>query len=143
MEQYIDFAARHWYLFAALFVILGLLIGGEVMRKLRGVSAVNSNQALQLMNHQDALVLDIRDSGDYKAGHIPEARLIPYGELKDRLTELAKYKDKPIIVYCNVASRATNAGGILKKDGFQTVHTLQGGLAAWQNANLPISTKAK
>ncbi len=141
MEQFIGFAARNWFLFVALFVIIGLLIGGEVLRKIRGVTAVNPNQLLQLINHQNAIILDVRDSGEYKSGHVPDARHIPFNDLKGRLKELVKLKDKPIVIYCNSGGRATAAGAVLKKDGFETVHTLGGGLSAWQNANLPISKK--
>ena len=141
MEQFLDFAARHWYLFAALFVILGLLIGGEVMRKMRGIAAIGPNQALQLMNHEDAVLIDTRSNGEYKSGHIPEARNVPHGEIADRLKDLAKYKNKPVILYCATGSRAGATGASLKKDGFENVYTLQGGLGAWQNANLPITKK--
>lgn len=139
--EFIDFAVRHWYLFAALFIIIGMLIGGEVLRKLRGVSALNPTQALQLINQQDAVVVDIRDGGQYKAGHLPDARHIPFAELDQRMKELNKFKDKPIILYCQTDTRASSAGAKLKKAGFQTVHALRGGLPAWQQASLPISRK--
>ena len=141
MEQFVDFAARNWYLFAALFVILGLLIGSEIMRFLRGIPAINPTRALQLMNHEDAIMLDIRDSGEYKSGHIPEARHIPFNDFKTRLKELAKFKEQPVILYCRMGNRSAAAGAALKKDGFSNVYTLQGGLQAWQNANLPTSKK--
>ena len=141
MEQYIDFALRHWYLFLALFVILGLLIGNEVLRKIRGIVALTPNQALQLINHQDAVLIDIRDGGEYKSGHLPDARHIPFAELKKRLKELNKFKEKPLILYCRTDTRAGSAAAQLKKEGFTKLHTLKGGLTAWQNANLPISKK--
>lgn len=139
--EFIDFAVRHWYLFAALFIILGMLIGGEVLRKLRGINALNPTQVLQLINHQDAVVIDIRDGGQYKAGHLPDARHIPFAELDQRMKELNKFKDKPIIVYCQTDTRASSAGAKLKKAGFETVHALRGGLPAWQQASLPVSRK--
>jgi rhodanese-related sulfurtransferase len=139
--EFVDFAVRHWYLFAALFIILGMLIGGEVLRKLRGVSALNPTQALQLINHQDAVVVDVRDGGQYKAGHLPDARHIPFGELDQRMKELNKYKDRPIILYCQTDTRASSAGAKLKKAGFETVHALRGGVSAWQQASLPITRK--
>lgn len=139
--EFIDFAVRHWYLFAALFIIIGMLIGGEVLRKLRGVSALNPTQVLQLINQQDAVVVDIRDSGQYKAGHLPDARHIPYAELDQRMKELNKFKDKPLILYCQTDTRASSAGAKLKKAGFATVHALRGGLPAWQQASLPVSRK--
>ena len=141
MEQFLDFALKNWYLFVALFVIIGLLIGSEVLRKLRGITAITPTGALQLINDQDAVVVDIRDLGDYKAGHIPESRHIPFKELEKRAAELKKAQDKPIIIYCRTDNRASTAGAQLKKGGFQTVHTLKGGLSAWQSANLPVSTK--
>ncbi|MDX1605981.1 MAG: rhodanese-like domain-containing protein [Candidatus Competibacterales bacterium] len=141
MTEFFDFALRHWYLFAALFAILGLLIGGEVVRKLRGVSGLNPTQALALINHQDAVVVDIRDGNEYKAGHLPEARHIPMRELDQRTKELHKFKNRPIIVYCNTDTRAGSAGAKLKKAGFEQIHSLRGGLAAWRNANLPVTRK--
>ncbi len=141
MAEFIDFAIRHWYLFLGLFVVLGLLVGGEVLRKLRGVNAVNPTQALQLINHEDAIVVDIRDLSEYKKGHLPESRHIPLRELDQRMKELNKFRQKPIIVYCLTDTRASTAGGKLKKAGFESVHSLRGGLAAWQNASLPVTKK--
>ena len=143
MAEFFDFALRHWYLFLALFVILGMLIGGEILRKLRGIQSINPTQALQLINHQDAVVLDVRSEAEFKTGHIPQARHMPTGDLNQRLKEINKFKDKPIILYCQTGNRANTAGARLKKEGFGAVHTLQGGLAAWQNANLPISKSKK
>jgi rhodanese-related sulfurtransferase len=141
MEEFVDFAIRHWYLFAALVVIIGALVGGEILRKIRGIAALNPTEAMQFINHDDAVILDIRESGEYKDGHVPNSRNFPFSGLKGRLRELEKLKNKPIIVYCASGARAASAANLLKKSGFQTVHNLSGGLAAWQNANLPISRK--
>jgi rhodanese-related sulfurtransferase len=141
--EIIDFAFKYWYLFVALLVIIGLLIGTELMRALRGIVAVNPTRATQLINHDEAVLLDVRDTSSYKSGHIPDARHIPSKDLKDRLKELAKFKEKPIIVYCQTGNQSSPAGNLLKKEGFTAVHTLSGGLNAWQSANLPVSRKAK
>jgi rhodanese-related sulfurtransferase len=141
MRQFIEFAFRHWLLFVALLVILGLLIGSEIMRMMRGVKSISPVQALQLINHEDALVVDIRDSGEYKSGHIPNAQNIPLSNLASRLGELQRFKDKPIILYCRSGVSSDGACSLLKKNGFKLLHTLSGGLPAWQGANLPISKK--
>jgi rhodanese-related sulfurtransferase len=141
MEQYIEFVIKNWYLFVALVFIIGLLIGSEVFRKIRGIKTVSPIEALQLMNHQDAVMLDIRDGGEYKEGHIPDARNVPLSALKNRLGELEKFKSKPIIVYCRSGTRASSASAVLKKSGFDMVHNLSGGILAWQNANLPVRRK--
>ncbi len=139
--EFFDFAMRHWYLFLALFAILGMLVGGEILSKVRGISAINAARALQLINHEDAVVIDIRDTAQYKAGHLPDARHIPFRELEQRIKELNKFKERPVIVYCQTDTRASSAGAKLKKAGFETVHALRGGLHAWQQASLPVTKK--
>jgi len=139
--EFVDFAARNWYLFLALIVILALLIGGEIRHRLRGIGSVSPAEALRLINHEDAVMLDVRETSDYKTGHIPESLHIPQKELEGRLKELSRVKDKPLIVYAGLASHATACGVLLKKHGFAAVRTLKGGLNEWQNANLPITRK--
>lgn len=141
MGEFVEFAAETWYLFLAALIILGWLLGAEVLHRVRGISTVTPAQALQLINHEDAIVLDVRDSGDYKGGHILSARHIPTNTLTNRLNELTKFRDKPIIVYDRPGASAASACAVLKKNGLNKIHYLSGGLPAWQNANLPISKK--
>ena len=141
MAEFFEFAKINWYLFVALIAILGWLIGNEVLRKLRGVTGVTPMQALQLINQQDGVVLDVRDGAGYKSGHIPQALHIPAGDVQKRLQELQKHQGKPIIVCCDSGPTAEGVCTTLKKQGFAMVHPLSGGLSAWQNANLPLTKK--
>ncbi len=141
MAEFFEFAKINWYLFVALIVILGWLIGNEVLRKLRGITGVTPMQALQLINQQDGVVLDVRDGAGYKSGHIPQALHIPASDVQKRLQELQKHRDKPIIVCCDSGATAEGVCTVLKKQGFAAVHPLSGGLSAWQNANLPLTKK--
>ena len=92
MSDFTEFVLHNWLLFLALFAILGMLIGGEILRKMRGVSTLDAPSTLRLINDQDAVIVDIRDAGDYKEGHIPQARHLPFSALQERLGEL-KVKD--------------------------------------------------
>jgi len=141
MNDFIEFSQHNWILYLALFAILGLLIGNEALRKIRGVRALNAAEALRLVNDQDAWVVDIREGGEYKEGHIPQARHIPLTSLGEGWGELGKAGDKPIIVYCQNGNTSQSACAKLKKSGIANVYSLSGGLAAWQDANLPVSRK--
>lgn len=106
--------------------------------RFRGVKEVSSAAALQLINHQNAVVLDVREPGEYEAGHLLNAKLIPLGKLKERVGELEKYKDQPIVVVCRSGNRSGTACFILGKQGFVQAYNLSGGVQAWQKASLPL-----
>ncbi|MBZ4194477.1 MAG: rhodanese-like domain-containing protein [Candidatus Contendobacter sp.] len=141
MSDFAEFAVHNWVLFLALFAILGMLAGNEILHKLRGIHTLNPTEALRLINDQDAWIVDVREGGDYKDGHIPQARHIPFAALKDRVAELSKAGDKPIVVYCRTGTTSQSACVLLKKNGITNVHSLSGGLPAWQDAHLPVSRK--
>lgn len=141
MSDFAEFAVHNWLLFIALFAIAGLLVGGEILRKARGVSVLDAAGALRLLNDQDAVIVDIRDLSDYKESHIPQARHIPFSALQERLGELEKVKDKPIIFYCRSGATSQSACALLKKNSFANVHSLSGGLPTWLEARLPTSRK--
>ena len=106
--------------------------------RLRGIKEVDSTAALQLINHKNALVLDVRENDEYKSGHVLNAIHIPLGKLKGRIGELLKYQDRPIVVVCRSGNRSATACAILGKQGFAQAHNLAGGVVAWQKANLPL-----
>lgn len=141
MSDFSEFALQNWLLFLAFFAILGLLVGSELLRRMRGVSAIDAAGALRLMNDRDAAVVDIREAAQYKEGHIPQARHIPSSALRERVEELAKLKERPVIVYCQTGSASQAASAVLKKNGFAEVYSLSGGLAGWLDAHLPVSRK--
>lgn len=139
MQQFFEFATRHWDLFAALLIILVMMFGGGFMRRLRGYQEADALSAVQLMNHDNALLVDVREDSEFRDGHILNARHIPLGTLRKRLNELESYKEKPIIVCCRSGQRSASACGLLRKEGYQNVTNLKGGVMAWQNAGLPLS----
>ena len=106
--------------------------------RIRGIKEADCTAALQLINHKNALVLDVREDSEYKAGHILNSRLVPLGKLNERIGELEKHKDQPIVVVCRSGNRSGTACAILGKNGFSQAYNLAGGVIAWQKANLPL-----
>ena len=141
MEQFFIFLQKNpmnMVLLGAVVVSGGMLLWPLIMRLMRPGQEVGPTQAVQLINRHDALVLDIRDAADYKSGHITNARHLPESELESRAKELEKMKSRPIIVSCARGNRSANVAGRLRKLGFGEVVALRGGLAAWQQANMPL-----
>lgn len=106
--------------------------------KIRGIKEVDTVAALQLINHKDAAILDVREQNEYDAGHLLNAKLIPLGELKARVGELEKYREQPILVVCRSGQRSKVGVGILKNREFAQAYSLAGGIVAWQKAELPV-----
>lgn len=142
MSDFLEFAQHNILLFVALLAIIGMLIGSEVLRRMRGVQSLNANEALRMINDQEAWIVDVRDASDYKAGHLPQARHIALSVLPERLDELAKAGSKPIIVYCRSGISSQSACAMLKKRNILTAYSLSGGIEAWSEAGLPLSRKS-
>jgi rhodanese-related sulfurtransferase len=123
----------------SLAVISGMmLLWSYFGNKFRGIKEVNPSEALQLINHKNAIVLDVREQSEYDAGHILHAKLMPLGKLKERVGELEKYRDSSILVVCRTGNRSGTACFILGRQGFGQAYNLAGGVQAWQQANLPL-----
>ena len=124
----------------ALFLASGVMLLWPEISKLAGGSGaeIGTLEATRLMNQGSSLVLDVRDAKDFAAGHLPRARHIPLSELPGRLGEIGKFKDKPVIVTDRSPARAGSACRYLRREGFSNVFQLKGGLAAWQQASLPV-----
>jgi rhodanese-related sulfurtransferase len=115
-----------------------MLLWPFVTRTFRTAHEVGTFEAVQLINRRDAVVLDVRDTGDYNAGHIANARHMPEGQIAGRMKELEKYKSRPIVVSCRTGTRAPVVTGMLRKSGFAEAFALRGGVTAWQQASLPL-----
>lgn len=100
--------------------------------------AVNPGEATLLINREEAAVLDVREPAEFAAGHIPEALNIPVAQLGERLGELEKYREKPLIVCCAAGMRSNKACAELKKQGFAHLNNLSGGVDAWVAAGYPL-----
>jgi len=106
--------------------------------RFRGVKEVDTVAALQLINHKDAIVLDVREPNEYVSGHVLNSKHIPLGKLKERMGELEKYKDRAVVVMCRTGNRSGTACFLLGKQGFTQASTLTGGVNAWQKNKLPL-----
>lgn len=115
-----------------------MLLWSYFGNRLRRVKEVNNAAALQLINHKDALVLDVRDQKEFDAGHILNAKLIPLLKLKESIGELERHRDRPLVVVCRSGQRSATACALLGNRGFDQVYNLSGGMLAWQKADLPV-----
>lgn len=141
MQQVIEFAGNHTMLVAAFVVVLGMLISTEISRLTRGFKDISPAEVTRLMNHETAIMLDIRTAAENREGHIIDSKHIPTTELKKRISELEKDKQNHVVAYCRSGNRSVAACKILKSQGFENVHNLGGGIMAWESANLPVTKK--
>ncbi len=138
MERLIEFATNHWELFLALVVTLAALLFNELRK---GGKTVSTHIATQLINKENAVLLDIRQKKEFKTGYIIDSINIPYADLDTRIGELDKYKQRPVIVVCNLGQASGGAFSKLQKAGFENVVRLSGGIAEWKGQNLPLVKK--
>ena|SRR5258706_5237384 len=119
-------------------VASGAMLVWPALRRGAAGASVSTLQATQLMNQQNALVLDIRDAAEFAKGHLINARNIPLSEIESRAGELEKHKTKPLVVVCENGQRSGRAIAVLRKRGFDQVFSLGGGISAWRQAGLPL-----
>ncbi|MBZ1349810.1 rhodanese-like domain-containing protein [Alcaligenaceae bacterium LF4-65] len=110
-----------------------------MIQRSRGGASVSSTQAVQMINHQGAVLLDVRSIEAFHGGHIPQARHAPLPDLEKKAASLAK--DKPVILVCEMGRSAVGAATKLRALGFTAVSILDGGIKAWTTAGLPLTTK--
>jgi rhodanese-related sulfurtransferase len=138
MEQFIEFVGNH-LLLSSFWVVLVVLI--FIQHQSRASKAVGPQQAVMMINRQDAVVLDVRDKKEFDAGHIVDAINIPMSKLAQRVTELDKHKQKPLVVVCKMGQHSGDACKTLQQAGFEQVVRLAGGIAEWKAQSLPLVQK--
>jgi rhodanese-related sulfurtransferase len=132
-----EFVKNNILLIAVAFASGAMLLWPFVRRQ-SGGPWVDTVGATHLINREDGLVLDVRESAEFAQGHILGARNLPLSQLEKRAGELDKLKAKPVILCCASGNRSTRAVGLLRARGLEKVYNLSGGFAAWQQAGLPV-----
>ncbi len=138
VEQIIEFSGNHMLLVTALVISILLLIQNLMAGSKGDISPV---EATEMINHDDAVVIDVRPAADFSKGHIINAINIPAASLLTQLNQLEKYKNKKIIMSCRSGAQSSVARKQLDKQGFENVYNLKGGILSWQSENLPVTTK--
>ena len=131
-----------------LILVVGTVLSGGALiylsiRQPGGRNQLTPTQATLLINREDAQVVDVRETDEYVAGHLPDARNIPLGSLDERVGELEKFKKTPLILVCQTGTRSGTACKKLQRLGFEKVQNLDGGIKAWAEAGLPLKKGAK
>ncbi len=106
-----------------------------------GASSVGPQKAVMLINRQGAVVVDVREKKEFDTGHIVDSINIPLAKLKQRLSELRKHKEKPVVVVCKLGQHSGDAAKTLQESGYAEVFRLSGGLTEWKAQSLPLVQK--
>ena len=134
MQHWHEFVMNHLLLFAALLAVVVLLV----------INLVGDLfAAAKFFNQEEPVVIDLRDAGEFGNGHLDNALNVPQGKLAERMSELERYRDKNVLLCCASGSACGGASNQLKKNGFSKVFALRGGVAAWQQDNLPLVRNKK
>jgi rhodanese-related sulfurtransferase len=127
----------NWMLVSAALASGGLLIWPLVAGSLNA-GALTASGAVQLINREKAVVIDIREADDFATGHVGGAKNVPLAQLEEKLPGLVKNKALPLILMCATGARAGRAVAVAKKLGYEQAQALGGGLKSWKEATLPV-----
>jgi rhodanese-related sulfurtransferase len=142
MQQYIDFFFNQPVLSIAWIAIAVMLVQSLLKHKISGVKSITAQDAIMMINKQNAIIVDVRSVEEYKKGHIVNAKNMPVSQIdKGNFAEIEKHKETPIIVACASGDRSSGAAGKLTKAGFTQVTSLLSGMNGWSGANLPTTKK--
>lgn len=139
MDRLLEFAGNHLFLVSLFFALLILLLWNLFGGVLGGVGQIEPAAMIRMMNRDHAMVVDVRSEEEFRGGHILNAVNIPDAVIADRQKELEKARNKPLILYCNNGGISLNTTRRLKALGFENAFCLNGGMASWRSAGLPVS----
>lgn len=139
MDRFFDFLINHYVLTASFFTLAVLFVLNEIARGGKGVSPQGLSQ---LVNRENALIVDIRDANEFRNGHISGSQNIPYARIDEHIPPLKKDLARPIVVVCNIGQTAGSAGLKFKQAGFTKVYKLEGGISGWKAQSLPVVKKS-
>jgi rhodanese-related sulfurtransferase len=133
----VSFFIENWMLFT-LALTSGALLMWPALSGSAGAGSVNATEAVQLINREKAMVVDVCGTDEFAAGHVVGAKNLPLPDLEAKLPGLVKNKSTPVILVCASGMRSRRAVAIAKKLGYENAHSLSGGMSAWRSASLPI-----
>lgn len=133
-----DFVTHNWMLILVAFASGAMLVWPLVQRRFSPMKEIGTLNVTHLINNQNALLLDVRETSEYEGGRLPNALHVPLSQLAARAAELARHTSRPVIAYCERGNRSRMAGAALGKIGFTDVYHLNGGFRAWKDAGLPV-----
>jgi len=135
MQQISEFVINHWILVTAFGAVAGLLVANL----LTGIGGVGPLEAVNLINREDAVVVDLRPAAEFAGGHITAAMNIPQIEFAGARDKLERYRSQPLLVCCGSGTQSSAAVRQLRGWGFDRAQSLAGGINAWRAANLPLT----
>ena len=142
MQEYLDFFANNTLLVVAWFGLVAAIVVTTVLAKLSKVHIIPAQEAVLLMNKQDAVVIDVRGAEEFRKGHITGAVNVAASLLKaNDVSQIQKYHQKPVILVCETGMTTSSIGRILTKADFTQVYALRGGMAEWRTQNLPVAKR--
>jgi rhodanese-related sulfurtransferase len=134
MALFLEFLAQQWLLVSALLAVVVMLILHEARK---AGPSLSPQQAINVVNTEQGVFVDLRDTAEYRKSHIVNALNIPAAKLPERMVELDKYKDKAIVLVCKMGQQSSAAGKQLKAAGYTKVYKMSGGMMEWSNLQLP------
>jgi len=132
----VNFILQNWYLILLALVSGGLLAWAMVSGG--GLGGLSASAAVQLINREKAVVVDVCEAGEYAAGHTGGARSVPLSQFKERLPQVVKNKTVPLVLVCASGLRARRAAAMARGLGYEKAQALTVGMAAWREANMPV-----
>ncbi|NOQ14748.1 MAG: rhodanese-like domain-containing protein [Methyloprofundus sp.] len=143
MDQYIEFASKHWMLVVAFLAVTYFLIQDIIESSLRKYQTISPMLTVTKLNTGSPVIVDVRETGEFKKGHIADAIHIPVGSIESQVKKIDLYKQDDVIVVCHTGMRSATACTSLKKLGFENVFLMTGGMQSWEENKLPVVKSKK
>lgn len=139
MKQFLEFVVNHWILWSLFLLTIVVIVFEEIRGRIQGIARVQPSELTSMINRNEPLVIDVRDSNSYLKGHIINSINIPHNQIDSSLDKIKQHENKPIILVDAVGQTAPIEGAKLKHKITNDIHFLSGGIRAWQQAGLPLT----
>jgi rhodanese-related sulfurtransferase len=138
VKQFLEFVIHHWILWSIFVLIILVIIFEEIRGRIQGIARLTPHDLTRLINREEAVAIDVRDNAAFAKGHIIGSINIPHTKMDGSIDKLKKYQQKPVVIVSSNGQTGPQEGVKLQHNGFNKVYFLAGGIAAWQEAGLPL-----